>query len=410
MSQVSGVSKQLTDLRGGWKAIRLESLKAVEPPILKAFKLPSFRASRPPSDITDTRLSGRNRYSTAKVRNLTPHNKDMIIYDKNLKEGLSEFGIEIPIHHSRAARTFEKLKGHEILGPKIDQWLVSSINETVTRKDLLRVHSADYVARLYSDKLEDEIIRTFELIDDNGRYYRYNPHNATLALTKLFERLLLKAAGTAQCCRVALEKEFCFAFGGGMHHAKRDYGAGFCMVNDIVVALRKLQAENLIRTAWVIDLDAHKGDGTAVLTREDSSITTLSIHMAHGWPLDGEAYDHQGRLNPSFVPSDIDIPVGTGEEHLYVAKLQAGLEKLVGIGSPDMAIVLAGSDPYEKDELPSTAELKLSLQQLKERDLLVYHYLKDRGIPRAYVTAGGYGEHSWEVDYQFIEWALLDNL
>ena len=182
------------------------------------------------------------------------------------------------------------------------------------------------------------------------------------------------------------------------------------MVNDIVVALRKLQAENLIRTALVIDLDAHKGDGTAVLTQEDSSITTLSIHMARGWPLDGEAYDRQGRLNPSFIPSDIDIPVAAGEEHLYVAKLQDGLEKLVGIGPPDLAIVLAGSDPYEKDEQPSTGEQKLSLKQLKERDLLVYHYLKNQRIPRAYVTAGGYGERSWEVDWQFIEWALLDNI
>ena len=334
----------------------------------------------------------------------------MILYDKNLKEGLVEFGIEIPVHHSRAATTFEKLKSHKVLGPKINQWHIPKVNEIITREDLLRVHSADYVARLYSDKLENEIVRTFELIDDKGRYYRYNPHNASLPLVQLFERLLFKVAGTVQCCRVALEKEFCFAFGGGMHHAKKDYGAGFCMVNDIVIALRKLQAENLIRTAWVIDLDAHKGDGTAVLTQEDSSITTLSIHMARGWPLDGEAYDRQGRLNPSFVPSDIDIPVAAGEEHLYVAKLQEGLKKLVSIGPPDLAIILAGSDPYEKDELPSTSELKLSLEQLKERDLVVYHFLKSMRIPRAYVTAGGYGEHSWEVDYQFIEWALLANL
>ncbi len=334
----------------------------------------------------------------------------MIIYDKNLKEGLAEFGIEIPIPHSRAASTFEKLMGHKILGPQIKRWHIGRINETITRRDLLRAHSAEYVSRLYSEKLEDEIIRTFELIDENGRYYRYNPGNATVPLTRLFERLLFKVAGTVQCCRVALEKEFCFAFGGGMHHAKRDYGEGFCVLNDIVIALRKLQAENLIRTGWVVDLDAHKGDGTAVLTREDSSITTLSIHMAHGWPLDGEAYDRYGRLNPAFVPSDIDIPVAPGEEHHYVARLQAGLEKLVSIGPPDLAIVLAGSDPYEKDELPSTGELKLSLAQLKERDLLVYHFLKAQRIPRAYVTAGGYGVHAWEVDWQFLEWALLDNL
>ena len=72
--------------------------------------------------------------------------------------------------------------------------------------------------------------------------------------------------------------------------------------------------------------------------------------------------------------------------------------------------VWVGADPYEKDELPSTGQLKLSLAQLKERDLLVYHFLQTDGIPRAYVIAGGYGEHSWEVDHQFVEWALLDSL
>ncbi|MGD2099220.1 MAG: histone deacetylase [Desulfobacterales bacterium] len=334
----------------------------------------------------------------------------MIIYDPNMKEGLTEFGIEIPVPRSRAAATFAKLKRHKTLGSQIDRWHIDRVDETVTRNDLLRVHSADYVNRLYSDQLEQEIIRTFELIDENGRYYRYNPENAAYRLTRLFDRLLFKAAETIQCCRVALEKDFCFAFGGGMHHAKRDYGEGFCVVNDIVIALRKLQSENVIRTAWVIDLDAHKGDGTAVLTEEDSSITTLSIHMANGWPLDGDAYDGQGRLNPSFVPSDIDIAVAAGEEHLYLTRLEDGLAKLSSIGPPDLALVLAGADPYEKDELPSAADLKLSLAQLNERDQLIYHFLKSQNIPRAYVTAGGYGEHAWEVDFQFLEWALPDNL
>ncbi len=348
--------------------------------------------------------------------NLTPDTrhlnsiKDMIIYDPNMKEGLVEFGIEIPLSRSRAATTFAKLERDPVLAPKVDLWHIGRINETITRSDLLRAHSAEYVKRLYSDQLEEEIIKTFELIDENGRYYRYNPDNATYPLIRLFDRLLLKVAGTVQCCREALEKNFCFVFGGGMHHAKREFGAGFCLVNDIVVALRKLQSENLIRTAWVIDLDAHKGDGTAVLTEEDSSITTLSIHMANGWPLDGDAYDSQGRLNPSFVPSDIDIGVAAGEEHTYVARLQEGLDKLGSIGPPDLALVLAGSDPFEKDELPSTAELKLTLAQLKERDQLVYHFLKSQHIPRAYVAAGGYGENAWEVDWQFLQWALPDNL
>jgi len=334
----------------------------------------------------------------------------MILYEENLNEGLLEFGIEIPVLASRAAKTFEFLKSHQSLGPRIDQWHIPKIEEQISREDLLRVHSKEYVEKLYSNGLEHEIIRTFELIDDQGNYYRYNPANATLPLTRMFDRTLVTVASTVQCCRVALDKKFCFAFRGGMHHAQKDFGNGFCMLNDIVIAIRKLQAEQHIRTAWVIDTDAHKGDGTAALTRGDDTITTLSIHMAHGWPLDGEKFDKAGNLNPSFIDSDIDIPMARGEDHLYVARLQDGLKKLESFPQPDLAVVVSGSDPYEKDELPSAADLKLSLEQIKDRDLLVYRFLKERGIPAAFLMAGGYGENSWRVYTQFLEWALLDAL
>ncbi len=334
----------------------------------------------------------------------------MIHYDENLNEGFMEFGIEIPVLASRAVKTFEFLKSHKIIGPQIDQWHLANIDEQITQEDLRQVHSKAYVAKLYSNGLEQEIIRTFELIDDQGNYYRYNPDNATLPLTLLFDRTLATVAGTVQCCRLALEKKFCFSFGGGMHHAQYEYGNGFCMLNDIVIAIRKLQAENLIRSAWVIDTDAHKGDGTAALTRGDDTITTLSIHMAHGWPLNDEKFDNAGNLNPSFIDSDIDIPMARGEDHLYVARLQEGLNKLESFPKPDLAVVVSGVDPFEKDELPSTSDLKLSLDQLKERDRLVYRFLKERGIPAAFLMAGGYGEHSWKVYSQFLEWALLDTL
>ena len=334
----------------------------------------------------------------------------MILYDENLNEGLLEFGIEIPVLASRAVKTFGFLKSHKILGPHVDRWHIPKIAEQISREDLLRVHSNEYVEKLYSNELEEEIIRTFELIDDQGNYYRYNPDNATLPLTRLFDRTLKTVASTVQCCRVALDKKFCFSFRGGMHHAQHDYGSGFCMLNDLVIAIRKLQAENLIRTAWVIDVDAHKGDGTAALTHGDDSITTLSIHMAHGWPLDGAEFDEAGNLNPSFIASDIDIPMARGEDHLYVARLREGLKKLESFPAPDLAVVVDGSDPYEKDELPSTSDLRLSLEQLKERDHLVYEFLKARRIPGAFVMAGGYGENSWKVYAQFLEWALLDRL
>jgi acetoin utilization deacetylase AcuC-like enzyme len=144
----------------------------------------------------------------------------MILYDENLNEGLLEFGIEIPVLASRAVKTFEFLKSHKILGPQINQWHIPKIEEQISKQDLLRVHSKEYVDKLYSNGLEQEIIRTFELIDDQGRYYRYNPHNAILPLTRLFDRTVTTVAGTVQCCRVALAKKFCFALRGGMHHAQ----------------------------------------------------------------------------------------------------------------------------------------------------------------------------------------------
>ena len=332
----------------------------------------------------------------------------MILYDEMRNEGLIEFGIQIPVLASRALRAFEFLKSHELLGPIIDQWHIPKIEEQITKEDLLRVHSREYIEKLYSAELEKEIIRTFELIDEQGNYYRYDPDTATLPLTRLFDRTLAMVAGTVQGCRVALEKNFCFAFSGGMHHAQHNHGAGFCPINDIVVAIRKLQAENRIHTAWVIDIDAHKGDGTAALTRDDDSITTLSIHMGQGWPLDGEKYDRAGNLNPSFIDSDIDIPMARGEDYKYVTRLQQGLDKLDNFSRPDLAVVVSGVDPFEKDELPSTGDLSLSLGQMMQRDLLVYNFLKERRIPRAYLMAGGYGESSWQVYAQFLEWSLLD--
>jgi acetoin utilization deacetylase AcuC-like enzyme len=334
----------------------------------------------------------------------------MILYEEKNNIGLVDFGIEIPVVSSRSMKTFDFIRSHEILGPKIDQWHIANINEQISKDDLLRVHSTEYVNKLFSDGLEQEIINTFELIDDQGNYYRYNPDNAAVPLVRLFDRILKMVASTTKCCRLALEKNFCFALAGGMHHGQKDFGKGFCMLNDIVIAIRKLQAENRIKTVWVIDVDAHKGDGTAALTRSDDTITTLSIHMGQSWPLDEEKYDDAGNLNPSFIDSDIDIPMARGEDHLYVARLQEGLNELEKFPKPELAVVVSGVDPFEKDELPSTSDLQLSLEQLLERDQLVYQFLKDRGIPSAFVMAGGYGENSWKVYAQFLEWALLDAL
>jgi len=332
----------------------------------------------------------------------------MILHDNGPGHGFSEFGIDIPVRDSRALRTFKRLGKHPLLGPRIASWHRRPSGDALGPEDLYRVHSRQYIDRLFSDRLEEELIRTYELIDAEGRYHRYSPADAVKPLSALFERILSKVNGTWQCCRLALKDGFCFYFGGGMHHAQWDFGNGFCLLNDIVIAIRRLGADRQIRHAWVIDTDAHKGDGTAALTKDDPSITTLSIHMAHGWPLEGEPVDASGNRNPSFTPSDIDIPVDRGEEDAYAHRLAVGLNKLDTYPSPDLAVVVYGADPYRHDELPSTRKLKLTLEQMMERDLLVYRFLQRRNVPMAYLMAGGYGDRAWEVYSQFLEYVLLE--
>jgi acetoin utilization deacetylase AcuC-like enzyme len=334
----------------------------------------------------------------------------MIIFDPQQKMSFTDFGILIPIHESKSRSTFEYLKKHPVLGPRMAQWFQPKGPDQLTRADLLRVHDSDYIDRLFSDDLEQEILRTYELIDASGRYHRYDPSAAVRPLSELFERILERVSGTWQCCRLALETGFCYYFGGGMHHAQKNTGNGFCLLNDIVIAVRKLQAENRIETAWVIDVDAHKGDGTAALTADDESIVTLSVHMQDGWPLDGPQRDDTGRLNPSFIPSTIDVPIAAGEESRYVEKLETALRDLDAYPRPELAVVVSGADPYEKDELPSTRGMKLSLAQLMQRDRCIYDFLKQRRLPKAYLMAGGYGRDAWRAYAQFLVWALLDHL
>jgi len=330
----------------------------------------------------------------------------MILYDEEKPIGLSGFGMHIPVRESKAARTFRELCQHPVLGPLKGSWHRRTETGGIGRQDLLRVHSPGYVERLYSDALRLEVLKTYELVNEDGSYQRFSPQEAERPLEEVFEQALYKTSGTWQCCRTALETGFCFFFGGGMHHGHWDRGKGFCLINDVVIALRKLQAAGEIERAWVIDVDAHKGDGTAALTQDDDSITTFSVHMAGGWPLDEPEFDSSGRMNPSFQPSDIDVPVEGNGEQSYLQGLEDGLKQLDGYVRPDLALVLSGADPYEGDELESAGELKLSLDTLLRRDQRIYTFLEQRGIPKAYVMSGGYGEGTWRVYTQFLVWVL----
>ena len=334
----------------------------------------------------------------------------MLLHSPSKRPPLKEFGIQIPSSPDKGQRILDALRAHPVLGPREPEWHIERDGSAIGRADVLRVHSAEYVSRLYSDEIEQIITEVYELIDADGKPYRYDPAGAIRPLKEMFDGTLHGAGGTYQCCKEAIRHGYCFYLGGGAHHAHRNFGHGFCVVNDSAIALRKMQFEHRIRSAWVIDVDVHKGDGTAALMQGDSSIITLSVHMARGWPLDKKMYDENGNLHPSFIPSDIDVPVEEGEETLYVPKLRTALKKLAENPVPDLALVLYGADPYEKDELPSTQKIKLSLEQMNARDMLIFNFLTELQVPKAYLMAGGYGIHAWEPYAPFLTETLLEEL
>ena len=326
----------------------------------------------------------------------------MVLYDAEAFLDLPRFGIRIPSLDSRKVRTLEALKASADLENRESEWLIDGFRDTLGPEDLSRAHSEEYAGGFFDHRSGQRIQAAFELVAADGSYNRWEPDSALSPLRDMVPRLLKSMAGAYRAGRIALDSGFCYFLGGGAHHGHRDFGHGFCPFNDSALAVLKLLAEGRIERAWVIDLDAHKGDGTAAVFADDPRVVTLSIHMARGWPLDGSLPPG----HPAYTPSDIDIPIDIGEEGIYLRRLEDGLETLKRRSPGDLAIVLAGADPWEGDALPSTSLLRLNLDQLFQRDRSVYDFLDAQGVPSAWLTAGGYGEGSWQIHYRFLSWAL----
>lgn len=333
-----------------------------------------------------------------------------IYFNENSIINMKMFGIGIPALKSRKIKTLEALLDEETLKRTQDQWLITENPFSINRTDLERIHSPEYIASLFSDNPDICLQKAFELINPDGTYNRYNPEKAEAPLKELLIQVLNMCSGTYFAARRALETGFCYYMGGGMHHGHRSFGHGFCPTNDIMATAARLLSEKKAETIWIIDADAHKGDGTAEIAENYESIRTLSIHMAEGWPLDEPEFDEDGKFNPAYARSDIDIAVKSGEENVYNSRLKEGLLQLESLTGkkekPDLAIILLGVDPYEKDELESTDLLKLTEKQMLERDKMIYHFLESRNISSAYTMAGGYGRYSWKAHYNFLSWVL----
>ncbi|MDR0410921.1 MAG: histone deacetylase [Treponema sp.] len=353
----------------------------------------------------------------------------MVLYDPATTTVHQDYGIMIPISVSRADKIINFLRQNKALVGKTKVYdftqaaSVVSMNdqcgEIITRTDLEQMHDKTFIADLYGQGLEKRLITAWELISKDGRPNRYKPERAKKPLPRLFDTVLKQVMGTYLTCRLAMQgtewDNFCYYLGGGMHHARYDTGAGFCLLNDIVIAAQKILIETDSSLVWFIDVDAHKGCGSAELLQfareagkldEEKNILNLSIHMAHGWPLDDKTISVTPSNRAPLIPCDVEILIDKDREAEYLPELKRGIRKLEELSDsrkPDLAIVVDGTDPYEHDGLLSSGLLRLSLEQCVERDLFIYEYLVRRGIPSAWLMAGGYGERAWEPTAHFLK-------
>jgi acetoin utilization deacetylase AcuC-like enzyme len=194
----------------------------------------------------------------------------------------------------------------------------------------------------------------------------------------LVERSFRAVGGTCEAAAAALERGLTMNLAGGTHHAFPDHGEGFCVFNDVAVAIRTLQRDGRIRRAVVIDLDVHQGNGTHAIFTGDPSVFTFSIHGGRNYPFHKVA----GSL-------DVELADGTGDDE-YLAALAASLPGVLSASAPDLALYLAGADSHEGDRL---GRLCLTFDGLARRDVMVLDACREVGIPVAITIAGGYGRN-----------------
>jgi acetoin utilization deacetylase AcuC-like enzyme len=241
----------------------------------------------------------------------------------------------------------------------------------VTDQEILRAHVPGYLERVVTGTLTDKEVRRIGF-----------PWSK-----RMVERSRRASGGTLGACLAALEEGFAANLAGGTHHAFSDKGEGYCVFNDSAIAARAVQAAGLVERVVIIDTDVHQGNGTAQILHRDTTVFTFSIHGAKNFPFNKEE-------------SDLDTPLPDGaDDTTYLHALEAGLEKALEAADADLAIYLAGADPFEGDRL---GRLCVTKSGLAERDRIVLETCKERGIPVAITMAGGYArEVADTVDVHF---------
>ena len=208
--------------------------------------------------------------------------------------------------------------------------------ELAELEDIYAVHTEDYVTRLSNGTLTKSEVRRLGL-----------PWSESLV-----RRTFLAVSGTINASKSALKNKVSSNLAGGTHHAFADRGEGFCVLNDVAIAIRVLQRDTNARRFLIVDCDVHQGNGTAFIFKDEEKVFTFSMHGAKNFPLQKEASS-----------LDIELADGTGDAEFHDT-LNEALHRIIG-HNPDLIFYLGGADPYEKDKL---GRLNLTMNGLRIRD------------------------------------------
>ncbi len=238
--------------------------------------------------------------------------------------------------------------------------------DPIPEEDILKVHE-----KSYWEKLRDGNLSKREARRTGFEYSK-----------RLVERERVIMEGTLRAAERALEKGISMNIAGGTHHAFRDRGEGFCLLNDLAIAAKHCLTEKGIERILIVDLDVHQGNGTASILREEERVFTLSMHGEGNYPMERP-------------PSDLDLPLadGTGDED-FLRTLEEYYSELLDRFRPELILYQSGVDVLSADKL---GRLEMSLDGCKERDRIVLEKASRKGIPLAAAMGGGYSPELREI-------------
>ena len=269
-----------------------------------------------------------------------------------------DYDIPLPKGHRFPARKFTSLMDRLIKAGVVKGGRLSHARPA-PKDPLAKVHAPHYIQAIAEGTLNKEALRQLGL-----------PWSEALA-----KRSFLAVEGTYRTALKALDFGLACHGAGGTHHAHHDYGAGFCVFNDMAYTARRLIDEGRVQSVLILDVDVHQGDGTARILAGDDAVFTCSLHCADNYPHDKALSD-----------LDVLVPAGTGDAG-YGAILQDTLDNLAQRLSPDLVIYDAGVDVHEADAL---GRLALTDAGVMAREDMVLEYWLSRGVPVATVIGGGY--------------------